>query len=44
LLGSSTLRCFGLYNAVAFRYLVMTIALSLLARYLEKRMPQWSNT
>src|SRR5690606_3221022 len=37
---SSTFQFFETYNVVAFLYLVMTIALSLLVRYLEERMPQ----
>ena len=41
---TSTFRFFETYNVVAFLYLVMTIALSLLVRYIEKRMPQRSNT
>jgi len=44
LYATSTFRFFETYNVVAFLYLVMTIALSLLVRYLEKRMPQRSNT
>jgi polar amino acid transport system permease protein len=37
---AGTFRFFETYNVVAFLYLVMTIALSLLVRYLETRMPQ----
>lgn len=44
LYATSTFRFFETYNVVAFLYLVMTIALSLLVRYLERRMPQRSNT
>jgi len=44
LYATSTFRFFETYNVVAFLYLVMTIALSLLVRYLEKRMPQRSNS
>lgn len=44
LYATSTFRFFETYNVVAFLYLVMTIALSLLVRYIEKRMPQRSNT
>ncbi|RLT38077.1 MAG: amino acid ABC transporter permease [Chloroflexi bacterium] len=44
LYATSTFRFFETYNVVAFLYLVMTIALSLLVRYLEKRLPQRSNT
>jgi polar amino acid transport system permease protein len=36
---ASTFRFFETYNVVAFLYLVMTIALSLLVRYMEQRMP-----
>lgn len=36
---ASTFRFFETYNVVAFLYLVMTIALSLLVRYMERRMP-----
>ena len=35
----STLRFFETYNVVAFLYLVMTIGLSLLVRFWEKRYP-----
>ena len=35
----STFRFFETYNVVAFLYLVMTVGLALLVRYLEKRMP-----
>jgi polar amino acid transport system permease protein len=35
---ASTFRFFQTYNVVAFLYLVMTIVLSLLVRYLERRM------
>lgn len=44
LYATGTFRFFETYNVVAFLYLVMTIALSLLVRYLEKRMPQRSNS
>lgn len=44
LYATGTFRFFETYNVVAFLYLVMTIALSLLVRYLEKKMPQRSNT
>jgi len=44
LYATSTFRFFETYNVVAFLYLVMTIALSLLVRYIEKKMPQRSNT
>jgi polar amino acid transport system permease protein len=37
---SSTFKFFETYNVVAFLYLVMTIALTLFVRWLEKRMPQ----
>ena len=36
---SSTFRFFETYNVVAFFYLVMTIGLALLVRWMEKRMP-----
>jgi polar amino acid transport system permease protein len=36
---TSTFRFFETYNIVAFLYLVMTIALSLLVRYMERRIP-----
>ncbi len=36
---TSTFRFFETYNVVAFLYLVMTIALSLLVRYLEQKWP-----
>ncbi len=36
---SSTFRFFETYNVVAFIYLVMTIGLALLVRWLERRMP-----
>lgn len=36
---TSTFRFFETYNIVAFLYLVMTIALSMLVRYMERRMP-----
>jgi polar amino acid transport system permease protein len=36
---ASTFRYFETYNVVAFLYLVMTVGLALLVRYLEKRMP-----
>ena len=35
---ASTFRFFETYNVVAFLYLIMTIALALLVRYLERRM------
>ena len=44
LYATGTFRFFETYNVVAFLYLMMTIALSLLVRYLEKRMPQRSNS
>ncbi len=44
LYATSTFRFFETYNVVAFLYLIMTIALSLLVRYIEKKMPQRSNT
>ncbi len=37
---SSTFRFFETYNVVAFLYLAMTIALSLVVRYMEQRMPR----
>ncbi len=37
---ASTFLFFETYNVVAFLYLVMTIALTLFARWLERRMPQ----
>ena len=37
---TSTFMFFETYNVVAFLYLVMTIALTLFVRWLEKRMPQ----
>ena len=37
---SSTFRFFETYNVVAFLYLVMTVALSLLVRAMERRVPQ----
>ncbi len=37
---ASTFKFFETYNVVAFLYLVMTIALTLFVRWLEKRMPQ----
>jgi polar amino acid transport system permease protein len=40
LYASSTFRFFETYNVVAFLYLAMTIALSLVVRYMERRMPQ----
>lgn len=40
LYATSTFRFFETYNVVAFLYLVMTVALSLFVRYLEKRIPQ----
>ncbi len=36
---ASTFRYFETYNVVAFLYLVMTVALALLVRYLERRIP-----
>jgi len=36
---SSTFRFFETYNVVAFLYLVMTVGLALLVRWLERRMP-----
>jgi polar amino acid transport system permease protein len=36
---SSTFRFFETYNVVAFLYLVMTVALSLLVRFMERRIP-----
>ncbi len=39
LYSTSTFRFFETYNVVAFLYLVMTIALSLFVRYLERRVP-----
>jgi polar amino acid transport system permease protein len=36
---TSTFRFFETYNVVAFLYLIMTIALSLVVRYMEQRMP-----
>jgi polar amino acid transport system permease protein len=36
---ASTFRYFETYNVVAFLYLVMTIALALFVRYLERRVP-----
>ncbi len=40
LYASSTFRFFETYNVVAFLYLAMTVALSLVVRYMEKRMPR----
>lgn len=40
LYASSTFRFFETYNVVAFLYLAMTIALSLVVRYMERRMPR----
>jgi polar amino acid transport system permease protein len=40
---ASTFRFFETYNVVAFLYLVMTIALSLLVRYMERRIPSGQN-
>ncbi len=40
LYASSTFRFFETYNVVAFLYLAMTIALSLVVRYMERRMSQ----
>jgi polar amino acid transport system permease protein len=37
---SSTFRFFETYNVVAFLYLVMTVALSLVVRAMERRMPR----
>ncbi|MBX2998418.1 MAG: amino acid ABC transporter permease [Caldilineaceae bacterium] len=37
---AGTFRFFETYNVVAFLYLVMTLALSLLVRYMEQRIPQ----
>jgi polar amino acid transport system permease protein len=37
---ASTFKFFETYNVVGYLYLVMTIALALLVRYLERRMPQ----
>jgi polar amino acid transport system permease protein len=37
---SSTFRFFETYNVVAFLYLVMTVALSLVVRAMERRMPK----
>ncbi len=37
---SSTFRFFETYNVVAFLYLIMTVALSLLVRTMERRMPR----
>lgn len=37
---SSTFRFFETYNVVAFLYLIMTVALSLLVRGMERRMPR----
>jgi polar amino acid transport system permease protein len=39
---SSTFRFFETYNVVAFLYLIMTVALALLVRWLEERMPMRS--
>jgi polar amino acid transport system permease protein len=36
---AGTFKFFETYNVVAFLYLVMTLALSLLVRYMEQRMP-----
>jgi polar amino acid transport system permease protein len=36
---SSTFRFFETYNVVAFLYLLMTVALSLVVRGMERRMP-----
>lgn len=36
---AGTFKFFETYNVVAFLYLVMTLALSLLVRYMERRMP-----
>ena len=40
LYASSTFRFFATYNVVAFLYLAMTVALSLVVRYMEQRMPR----
>lgn len=40
LYATSTFMFFETYNVVAFMYLVMTIALTLFVRWIEKRMPQ----
>ncbi|MBP7964655.1 MAG: amino acid ABC transporter permease [Caldilineaceae bacterium] len=40
LYASSTFRFFETYNVVAFLYLAMTVALSLVVRYMEQRMPR----
>ena len=37
---TSTFLSFQTYNVVAFLYLTMTILLTLLVRWLERRMPQ----
>jgi polar amino acid transport system permease protein len=37
---ASTFKFFETYNVVAFLYLVMTIALTLAMRVVERRMPQ----
>ncbi|MCB0247869.1 MAG: amino acid ABC transporter permease [Anaerolineae bacterium] len=39
---ASTFQFFETYNVVGYLYLVMTISLALLLRYLERRMPQHS--
>jgi polar amino acid transport system permease protein len=39
LYASSTFRFFETYNVVAFLYLIMTVGLALLVRWLERRMP-----
>ncbi len=44
LYATSTFRFFETYNVVAFLYLVMTIGLSLLVRYWEKRYPAQSES
>jgi hypothetical protein len=36
---ASTFRYFDTYNVVAFLYLVMTVALALFVRFLERRAP-----
>jgi len=41
---ASTFMFFETYNVVAFLYLVMTIALTLFVRWLERRMPQTTTT
>ncbi len=41
---ASTFKFFETYNVVGYLYLVMTISLALLLRYLERRMPQHGGT